>query len=422
MGSVKQKAGGALGSFRVIELANEKLSFAGKLLGDMGADVVLVEPPEGEPSRGYPPFVDDEAGDNRSLWWLHYNTSKRSVVLDLDDSSDRLKFLKLIETADVLLESEPINRLSALGLDYSDLAEVNPGLIHAAMTTHGRDNPRSDLPATDLTILAEGGPVWSCGYDDHDLPPVRGGGNQGYHTGCHFTAMSVLTALLYRQGGGSGQFLDIAMVACANVTTEAAPYSWLVAGTQVSRQTGRHASTRPSGETQILCADGRHANTGVPPRQPREFAKLLGWLRELGLESELPEAVFLEMGAAWEGPFDLSLIGSDDTVTAIFGAGRDAMKLIAQRSSAQDFFLGCQRAGLSVGPINSPEEAFQDPHFRARGFPVEVEHPEFDRSFSYPGAPYKLHASPWRISRKAPGLGEHTAEIFAQIDAAVDPD
>ncbi len=407
----------ALGPFRVVELANEKLSFAGKLLGDMGADVILVEPPGGDPSRHYPPFVDDEPGDNRSLWWLHYNTSKRSVVLNLDDAADRKIFVALIGTADVLIESEPVQRLAQLGIDYAELSRINPGLIHAAMTPYGRDNPKSDLPVTDLTLLAAGGPVWSCGYDDHSLPPVRGGGNQGYHMGCHFTVMSVLTALLYRQNGGSGQFIDVSMVACANVTTEAATYSWLVAGATVQRQTGRHASTRPSGDTQVLCADGRHANTGVPPRQPREFAKLLGWLRDLELDAELPEAVFLEMGAQWEGPFDLSLIGTDDTVTAIFSAGREAMKLIAERSSAQEFFIGCQRVGLSVGPVNSPEEAFEDPHFKARGFQVEVHHPEFDRTIRYPGAPYKLPASPWQIVRTAPALGEHSAEVFATLKA-----
>ena len=406
---------GALSGRRVVEIANEKIAFAGKLLGDMGADVILIEPPGGDPSRHYPPFVEDEAGANRSLYWWHYNTSKRSVVLDLETPADRQKFNTLVSSADVLIESEPTQRLSSLGLDYADLRTDNPGLIHAAMTPYGRTNPRSDLPVTDLTLLAAGGPVWSCGYDDHALPPTRGWGNQGYHIGCHFTVMSVLTALLHRSRGGAGQFIDVSMVAGANVTTEAASYSWLVANATVQRQTGRHASTRPSGDTQVLCADGRYANTGVPPRVPREFARLASWLEELDLAKELPEAVFLEMGANWEGPFDLSLLGQDDTITAIFSAGRDAMKLIAQRSSAQDFFLGCQRAGLSVGAINSPEEAYEDEHFKARGFQVEVEHDDLGRTIRYPGAPYKLPASPWQISRRAPHLGEHTEEVLGSL-------
>jgi len=406
----------ALTGVRVVELANEKLAFAGKLLGDMGADVILVEPPGGDASRDYPPYVDDKPGPGRSLWFLHYNTSKRSVVLDLESEPGRASFRRLVASADVLIESEPVSRLAGLELDYADLAVGHERLIHAAMTPYGRENPKSDLPVTDLTLLAAGGPPWSCGYDDHSLPPVRGGGNQGYHIGCHFTVMSVLTALLNRHKSGRGQFLDVSMIAGANVTTEAASYSWLVNKSTVQRQTGRHASTRPSGDTQVLCADGVYANSGVPPRQAREFGLLLNWLRELGLEAELPEAVFLEMGAEWEGPFDLSLIGTDDTVTAIFSAGREAMKLIAERSTAYDFFLGCQRAGLAVGVINSPEEAFEDPHFKARGFQVELEHPDLNRTLTYPGAPYKLPASPWHLSRPAPALGEHTQEILTALD------
>ena len=406
---------GALAGLRVVELAREPLALAGKLLGDMGADVILVEPPGGDPSRHYPPFLDDVAGEDRSLYWWHYHTSKRSVVLDLDSTQGRATFRALIATADVLLEAEPRQRLESLGLDYPDLATVRSDLVHVAVTPYGRDDPQSDLPFTDLTLMAASGPPWSCGYDDHSLPPVRGP-LQGYQTACHFAVMSALTALLYRSVTGTGQFVDVSMTAASNVTTEAASYSWLVAERTVQRQTGRHASVSPSGETQQQCADGRYANTGVPPRKPSEFAALDAWLRELGLDAELPEAVFLEMGANWQGPFDLAKIGTDDEITAIFGAGRTALKLIASKVPAQDFFVGCQRAGLAVGVVNSPEEAFEDEHFKARGFHVPVHHEDIDRTVVYPGAPYALTGSPWRISRRAPKLGEHTEEVLAEID------
>jgi crotonobetainyl-CoA:carnitine CoA-transferase CaiB-like acyl-CoA transferase len=405
----------ALAGLRVIELAHERIAFAGKLMGDMGADVILVEPPGGEASRVYPPFLQGEAGPDRSLYFWHYNTSKRSVVLDLDTDEGQQAFRALIATADILIESEPIERLANLNLDYPDLARIKPDLIHAAMTPYGRNEPASDLPVTDLTLMAAGGPAWSCGYDDHSLPPVRGWGNQGYHTGCHFTYLSVLTALLHRTKNAQGQFIDVSMTAALNVTTEAASYAWLVREVTLQRQTGRHAAVKPTGETQMQCADGRYVNTGVPPRFPHEFAKLLAWLREMDMESQLPEAVFLEMGASWEGPFDLSLLGSDDTITAIFSAGREALKLIAVSVSAQEFFIGCQNAGLAVGVINSPEEAFEDEHFKARGFQVPVHHEDIDETYIYPGAPYKLPNSPWSISTRAPHLGEHTEEVLGSL-------
>ena len=404
----------ALTGVRVIELANDPIAWAGKLLADMGADVILVEPPGGDRARGYGPFLDDEPGEDRSLYWWHYHTSKRSVTLDLDDPGDADRFRTLLGTADVLLEAEPRHRLAALGLDYDDLTAIRADIVHASVTPYGRNDPKSDRPFTDLTVMAAGGPVWSCGYDDHSLPPVRGP-QQGYHTASHFAVLSTLTALLHRGVSGEGQFIDVSMHAACNVTTEAATYSWLVARQTVERQTGRHAATNPSSETQQRCADGRHANTGVPPRTPDEFGRLLRWLRETGLEGELPEAVFLEMGAEWDGPFDLSRIGRDDAVTAIFGAGREAMKLIASRLPAQDFFVGCQRAGLAAGAVNAPEEAFEDEHFKARGIQVEVEHEDLGRTVRYPGAPYRMTGSPWRISRRAPRLGEHNDEVLGGL-------
>ena len=404
----------ALTGLRVVELAAEPVASAGKLLADMGADVILVEPPGGDPSRSYPPFLDDEPGENRSLYWWHYHTSKRGVTIDLSEPTGAARFRALIASADILIEGEPPTRLADLRLDYEDLAMHRADLIHVAVTPFGRDNPKSELPATDLTIMAAAGPPWSCGYDDHSMPPIRGPG-QGYHTAAHFAVMSALTAILHREISGEGQFIDVSMTAASNVTTEAASYAWLVGQHTVQRQTGRHAAVSPSGETQQLCADGRYANTGVPPRFPKEFASLDAWMKELGLDAELPEAVFLEMGANWEGPFDLSKIAEDDTIAAIFGAGRDALKLIASRLPAQDFFIGCQRNGLAVGVVNSPEEAFEDEHFKARGFQVPFHHEDIDRTITYPGAPYALEKTPWKISRRAPTLGEHNAEVFAEL-------
>ena len=403
----------ALDHLRVIELANERVSFAGKLMADMGAEVILVEPPNGDPSRRYPPFIDHDP-EQQSLYFLHYNTSKKGICLDLATQQDEFK--ALIKTADILIEGENTTYLKSFHLDYEHLNEINPSLIHIAITPYGRNEPASDLPATDLTLMAAGGPPWSCGYDDHSLPPVRGQGNQAYHTGCHYAYMSALTALLHRNVSGKGQFIDVSITASLNVTTEAASYTHLLNGEEVQRQTGRHATVKPTGETQMMCADGRYVNTGVPPRFPEEFGRLHAWVLELGLDSEFPEAVFLEMGANWEGAFDLSKIGEDDEITAIFGSGREALKLIATKVSAYDFFIGCQNAGLAVGPINAPEEAFEDPHFKARGFQVDVKHEDLARTITYPGAPYKLPASPWAISSRAPHLGEHTDEILNNLD------
>jgi crotonobetainyl-CoA:carnitine CoA-transferase CaiB-like acyl-CoA transferase len=406
-------APGPLAGVRVLELASERCAFAGKLLADLGADVVLLEPPGGDAMRSWPPFLGDLPGPERSLSFWHYHTSKRGVALDLDRPAGAELFRRLVARADLVLEAEPPSRLPALGLAPEALCAEHPSLVWIALTLFGRGSPRSEEPATDLTILAAGGPVWSCGYDDHALPPVRGGGNQGYQIGGHYAVLSALTALLHRTATGEGQLVDLSLHAAANVTTEMASYHWLVQRGTVQRQTGRHAMEEPTLPTQVRCADGRHATTGVPPRTPQEFRRVHEWLVELGLEADFPESVFLQRAAERES-IDLSLIGRDEEVSVLFGAGREALNLIASRVSAYDFFAGAQRRGISVGVVYAPEEALEDPHFRARGYPVEVPHPEHGRSFTYPGAPYRFEKSPWRIARRAPLTGEHTDEVLGE--------
>jgi crotonobetainyl-CoA:carnitine CoA-transferase CaiB-like acyl-CoA transferase len=410
----------ALEGIRVVELANERCAFAGKLMGDMGADVVLVEKPGGDPTRRYPPFAESESGGGndpgleRSLYWWHYNTSKRGIVLDIDSKAGRAAFERLIATADVLLESEAPGRLTSLGLDYSDLESIKSDLIHVSITPFGRETSRRNESATDLTILAGGGPVWSCGYDDHSIPPIRGGGNQGYQIACHYAVLSALTAIFHHGVSGEGQFIDVSMHAAANITTEMASYFWLVEESTVVRQTGRHAMPMMTMPTQILCADGRYACSGVPPRTPKGFGDLYDWLERLGLVPHLPEALFLDQ-ARDRDSISFDGIGVDEEITAIFSAAREAINLIASRLPAIEFFEGAQKRGITVGVVYSPEEAFEDRHFVARGFQSEVEHEDLGRTVRYPGAPYKMPASPWRISRRAPKLGEHDEEVFGEI-------
>lgn len=405
---------GPLAGLRVIELCGEAGAFAGKLLADMGAEVIKIEPPAGDPTRRYAPFVDDQPHSERSLWFWRYNTSKRGVTLDIDRTEGREVFLRLLRAADVLLEDAPLGRMAALGLDYPDLSDQNPRLVYISITPFGRTGPRSSEQATDLTILAGGGPAWSCGYDDHTLPPVRGGGNQGYQTGCHFAVMSLMVALLARERTGRGQHIDVNLHAASNVTTEAASYTWLVARETVQRQTGRHAAVQPTMPSQIRCADGRYVNTGIPPRTTRQFKAIFDWLKDLNLLERFDATPVLEAAIMGE-PIHLSALGHDDEARVKFAAGRDAVNLLAEHLTAYDFFVGGQERGFQFSIINAPEEAMDDAHMAARGFPVLVEHPEVGRSFRYPGAPYQFKETPWRIRRRAPLLGEDNAAVYREI-------
>ena len=142
----------ALFGYRVIEVASERCALAGKMLADMGAEVIVVEPPEGCETRLWEPFAGDVADRENSLHWWHYNTSKKSVALDLESEIDAQRFAALVKTADVVIEAEPLGRLDALGLDWEQFHLTNQELIWTSITHHGRDG--TDPPATDLTLLA----------------------------------------------------------------------------------------------------------------------------------------------------------------------------------------------------------------------------------------------------------------------------
>jgi benzylsuccinate CoA-transferase BbsE subunit len=332
------------------------------------------------------------------------------VVVDLDEGAGRERFSTLVAGADILLEGERPGRLDELGLGHGALAERNPRLIHAAVTPYGQTGPWRDLPATDLTLLAGGGPVWSCGYDDHSLPPVRGGGNQAFHIGSHWAVQAILVALFDREATGHGQFVDVSMYAGANVTTEVASYGFLATGDVVQRQTGRHAWWTHSMPTQVECADGRQVNTGILPRTPREFGLMLGWLDELGFRDEFPLTVLLEMGAEKE-TLDLSQLDRDPMLAEILGAAREFGQFMCERLGAYEVFTGWQTRGMAAGIVYAPDEAIADPHVVERGFPVEVEHPELGRSFTFPGVPYRFTATPCEPVRRAPLLGEHQDDV-----------
>ena len=406
----------ALDDLRVLEIGDERGAWCAKLMADMGADVIKIEPPEGDPSRRYEPFLDDQPHPEHSLFFWYYNTSKRSVVMDFDDPANHDAFVKLARSADVIIDTDTYRPVERLGLDIEQLRADNPGLIWCTVTNFGLGSVRADEPHTDITLAANGGFAWMNGYDDHTMPPVRGGGQQAYHTGSHYAFMGILTALLHRDLTGHGQHIDVNINASVNVTTEAGSYSWLVSHSTVQRQTGRHAGVAPSMPSQVRCADGRYVNTGIPPRRPQEFGLVYRWLEEEGLLDELPEAALLLVGAELES-FSLADVfsGANEELLAIFGVGREAFDLLASRLTAYDFFTKAQNFGFQVGVIHSPEEALEDPHFVDRGMQVEVQHPELDRAVTYPGAPYQLSKGSWKITRRPPLLGEHTDEVLNEL-------
>jgi benzylsuccinate CoA-transferase BbsE subunit len=396
---------GALSGYRVVELAGPLGEWCGRLLADMGADVVKVEPPGGGATRAIGPFVEDRPDPDRSLYFWHNNTSKRGVTLDTTREEGRSLLRRLIARTDVFLEALPPGEATARGLDYATLAAEHPGLVVCSITPFGPDGPYAHLRTTDLVSMALGGPMQSCGYDhqEPELPPVRPGPYHSYHTAGHFAVTGILAALFEREGSGRGQYVEVAAHDCLAVTVEFANTHWYYRQTVIRRQTGRHAGAQPTARTQYRTADGRYINLGLP-RGEAAWKALLRMLEERGVAHDL---------------HDIALA---DPATRFAQASRayDLLEILCAIHTAEELFHIGQQLGMTWGAVRAPEDWLGDPHAAARGFLAEVEHPELGRSVTYPGAPFIAPASPWRIRRRAPLVGEDNAAVYAALGLSDD--
>lgn len=275
-------AQGPLAGLRILELADEKGHFCGKLLGDLGADVIKIEPPGGEPCRHVGPFLDDAPHPERSLSFWYYNTSKRGITLNLETADGRDVFRRLAANADVILETFRPGYLAALGLDHELLSARNPGLIICSLTPFGQTGPWRDFLSSDLLHMAAGGEMASCGYDETDVPnapPIAPGGGNAWHMGCHFAYISIMAALVYRTVSAQGQYIDCSIHEACALTTESAIANYVYRGEVLQRHTGRHHSAGPSNRTQFRAKDGCYVTAlisgGLNPRNVKNLADLM---------------------------------------------------------------------------------------------------------------------------------------------------
>ena len=393
---------GPLAGLRVIELATHIGQWCGKLMADLGADVIKVEPPGGVEERRVGPFYRDEPHPERSLYFWHYNTSKRSVVLDLEHPQGRPVFRRLVDSADVLLETHPPGALPALGLGHKVLAEGHPELVMCSLTPFGQDGPWRDYRSADLLHLAAGGQMAGCGYDpadDPDQQPIAPGGGNAWHIGSHFAYIAIVAAVLRRRLTGVGQYIDCSVHEACALTTEAHVSNWVYGGRVVSRQTGRHAAASPSPPTQLATRDGGMVNANFGNLTPATVRSIAEWMDRSGWGREL-------LDARYRDPQVL-----DQERAEITGQ----IRAFTASRSAEEAYRGAQEAGMPWGAIRAPEQVAEDRHFHERGFFTPVEHPELGATFTYPGAAALYSRSPWRITHRAPLIGEHSAEVGAEL-------
>ena len=392
---------GPLAGLRVLELSDEKGQFCGKLMADLGADLIKIEPPGGQNTRYVGPFLEDKPHPERSLSFWHYNTSKRAITLNLETADGRRLFRQMAATADIILETFPPGYLPALGLGYNDLSETNPRLIMCSLTPFGQTGPWRDYLTCDIAHLAGGGQMASSGYDPEDVdgaPPIAPGGGNAWHIGGHYSYMGILAALYWRDMSGEGQYMDASIHEACALTTEGAIAIYLSTSEVVRRHTGRHASPDNSVKIQLPTQDGGWVNVtrSGSALNPVRLRRLAEWMDQYGLAQDLMDEKYN----------DLATVQADAQHTT------DVLADFFLNMPQEDLYRGGQERDFPWGAIRSMDEIIADPHLEDRGFFVEVEHPELGRTFTYPGAAAIYNGSPWRISRRPPLIGEHNEEVL----------
>jgi crotonobetainyl-CoA:carnitine CoA-transferase CaiB-like acyl-CoA transferase len=395
---------GFLFDVKVLELADEKGEFCGKLLAGAGADVLKVEPPDGNATRALGPFYHDDPHPERSLYFWHYNFGKRGITLDIHTAEGTELLAKLIAQSDVLLDSLPLGTLETLGLDWAALQRLNPRLIYVVLTPFGRSGPWRDYKATDLIHLALGGQMMCCGYNPtadgtYDTPPIAPQMWHAYHIAGNQAFIATVGALIGRETSGRGEMIDVPIHQAVSVCTEIDVPYWIYNQTACYRQTGRHAQPVVGAEVQFPTKDGRYAIV-LPNPFPGGYETLVDFLAEKGHAGDLKEEHYQDPSNRKGSAFARHFAEVQAECVAAF--------------AMEEIWREAQARGIPWSPIRLPEENLQDEQWQMRATFTEVVHPELGQTLTYVGAPMLPHECAWREGPRAPLVGEHNEEVYGE--------
>jgi crotonobetainyl-CoA:carnitine CoA-transferase CaiB-like acyl-CoA transferase len=384
---------GPLTGLRVID-ATQALAgpFCTMLLADLGADVVKVEPPTGDMTRFGGPYTREDTEKAYGGYFASINRNKRSVVLDLKTERGRDGLLRLVGRADAFVENSKVGVMEALGVGYDAMQAVNPRLVYAAIRGFGDPrtgtSPYLDWPAFDVVAQAMGGIVGITGTAEGET--FRCGPSVGDIYPATLAALGVCAALVHAQRSGEGQFLDVAMYDGVLALCEAIVYRYSYTG-QVSRPTGNgHPALAPF--DMFPTADGACA---VAAPTEKHWALLCGVIGR-------PELV----------DDDRTRTNRERVANARFV--REAVSgWTRSRTTAE--VVEVLGGRVPVGPVQTADAIFDDPHVAARQMLVEVPQPDGSRPVVLPASPIKLTATPTGVYRRPPRLGEHTDEVLAEV-------
>lgn len=386
----------ALADVKVLDITHHIAGpYCTKLLADYGADVIKVERPGvGDPARRMGPFLGDDPHPDKSGLFLHLNTSKRGVTLNLKSGSGQKLFRELLAGVDILVENFAPRVMPSLGLAYEELEKVNPKLVMTSISNFGQTGPYRDFKASELILYGMGGAMNETGTLDR-YPLKKGGSAIQYQAGT-IAAVATMLALFSSRLQGVGQHVDVPIFESQMAT--------------IDRRMSHLLSYQYNGET---------SHRPDPLQEPAGFPVGVYACKD-GFFQIAGGFVFWSRICQMMDRSDLA----DDPGFNTPQGQRDPENLerfsiiwypwIAEHTKLEIVTAG-QAAGVLCGPISTSEDLLNEPHWKERGFWEEIEHPVAGK-LTYPGAPFKMAETPWQASRPAPRLGEHNAEVFGELE------
>lgn len=377
----------ALSGIKVLDIS-EGISgpYCGKMLASFGAEVIKIEKPAGDISRAAGPFPGDVPHTEKSALFLYLNTGKKSIMLNLHNAESVKIFKRLVNTADVLVENFPPGTMKTLGLDYNALARLNRRLIFASITPFGQTGPYRDYKSAPIIDYSLSGHQYINGEPTRE--PLQGAGPQSEYQGGLHGFMAIMMALYSREDTGKGQWLDISIQECMAGFHQFTITRYTYGGLIKQRNGNRYESDHPISIYQ--CKDGYVAVSASARPQQEQLYTLIG----------MPELI---QDPRFLTPQDR--IDNADVFDALL------VPWLKERTK-EELFHTLSEWRIPCAPVADPRDLLSDPHFKAREFWAEIEHPVAGR-LTYPGPPFRMSETPWQVSR-APLLGEHNVEVYCE--------
>ncbi len=390
-----------LGSYRVLDLTDEKGFLCGKILADMGADVIKIEKPGGDKSRYLGPFYHEMPDPEKSLFWFAYNLNKRGITLDIESRDGQQIFKKIVKTADFVIESFPPEYLDELGLGYTVLSEINPRIIMTSITPFGLDGPYKNYKASDIVVMAMGGLMYITGTPEQ--PPLRISLPQAFLLASAHGAAASMVAHFYRETHSEGQHVDVSAQECVLWEIANAIPLWEL-NRNILRRAGSYMAGRWTGTKQRLlwkCKNGYilfYILGGIFGVKTNKA--VVKWMEE---ENIAPEYL---RNFNWNA-FDMATQTQEmqDQIEA-------QISRLFSMFTKEELYNEALKRGIMLCPVNTSKDIIENAQLKARQFWVDISHPELSTNITYPGAFARLSETPLATSRRAPLISEHNLEIY----------